>query len=68
MNKKQFITLANHIRGSNANTMQSLGIFTPDQIEALADFCRAQNPAFNRARWLSYIAGTCGPNGGKIKP
>lgn len=34
-------------------------------IARLADFCASQNPRFNRERWLSYIAGTCGPNGGK---
>ena len=33
----------------------------------LADFCAAQNPAFNRERWLAYIAGDCGSNGGKRK-
>ena len=33
----------------------------------LADFCASQNPAFNRARWLAYIAGECGPGGGKVK-
>jgi hypothetical protein len=33
--------------------------------ESLADFCQSQNPRFDRARWLSYIAGECGPNGGK---
>lgn len=34
-------------------------------ITMLADFCQAQNPRFNRERWLAYIAGTCGPNGGR---
>jgi hypothetical protein len=35
-------------------------------IQAVADFCAAQNPRFDRARWLGYIAGECGPNGGKV--
>lgn len=35
--------------------------------DELADFCNAQNPNFNRQRWLEYIAGECGPNGGNIK-
>jgi hypothetical protein len=35
--------------------------------DALADFCKAQNPNFNRDRWLDYIAGKCGKNGGKVK-
>lgn len=34
-------------------------------VEVLADFCQSQNHAFKRDRWLSYIAGECGPNGGK---
>ena len=59
MTKKTFIALANSIRAD--------GTFTPEQIETLADFCAAQNPAFNRARWLAYVAGDCGPNGGKRK-
>jgi hypothetical protein len=33
--------------------------------DVLADFCRTQNPRFDRERWLDYIAGKCGPNGGK---
>ena len=35
-----------------------------DLLDVIADFCANQNPHFNRARWLGYIAGTCGPNGG----
>ena len=33
-------------------------------IGVLADFCQSQNPRFNRARWIAYINGECGPNGG----
>jgi hypothetical protein len=35
--------------------------------QVLADFCAAQNPKFNRERWLGYIAGTNGKNGGAAK-
>lgn len=35
--------------------------------DALADFCAAQNPRFDRERWLPYVAGECGPNGGKAR-
>ena len=55
MSKKHFIALANTVK-----TMQ----LSQDQIAALANFCAAQNPNFNRQRWLDYIAGHCGPNGG----
>jgi hypothetical protein len=36
-------------------------------IAAVADVCAAANPRFNRGRWLAYIAGECGPNGGAVR-
>ena len=59
MSKKHFIQLADAIRAS--------GKFTEEQIRTLADFCASQNSMFKRERWLDYIAGACGPNGGKVK-
>ena len=59
MTKQHFVALADSIRAD--------GTFTPEQVNALADFCAAQNPAFNRERWLAYVAGDCGPNGGNLK-
>jgi len=56
MTKQHFIALADAIRAA--------GTFTAPQIEALAEFCEFQNPRFNRQRWLDYIDGKCGPNGG----
>lgn len=74
MAKKYYIALADTIRHANAGNPvnihthaeagNALPIFPPAAIAELATFCRAQNPAFNRERWLSYIAGDCGPNGG----
>jgi hypothetical protein len=71
MSKKDFIALANAIRDYNqnsfphgTNTVSPLR-FTHTQLIRLADFCHAQNYRFNRDRWLAYIAGECGPNGGK---
>jgi hypothetical protein len=71
MSKKHFIELADTIKDHNAS-MHGLGHdltqpFTSDQIDALAMFCAYQNPRFNRARWLGYIAGENGPSGGRIK-
>ena len=60
MSKKHFIALADAIKNSTA-----LITLTQVQIGALADFCQAQNSNFNRERWLGYIAGTNGKNGGK---
>ena len=60
MTKKDFIALANYLR----HTCGYCEAFTPRQIEHLADFCHSQNPAFKRERWVAFIAGQCGPNGG----
>ncbi len=72
MSKKDFIALANAIREHNRyqqtfSSKDRLQLFTEDQISILADFCQSQNSNFNRERWLSYIAGECGPSGGKVK-
>ena len=73
MTKKTFIALANSIRAYNAQAFSAGTIvasplkFTHTQLHALADFCAAQNPAFDRDRWLAYVAGDCGPNGGTVK-
>ena len=69
MSKKHFIALADAIRIHNNLHHGIVGSneFGPEQLRTLADFCRAMNGRFNRERWLSYIAGECGPNGGAIK-
>ena len=64
MTKKHFIRLAEYLR----DTQLYCQPFTKEQCEHLADFCHEQNPQFNRARWLGYIAGTNGPNGGPGRP
>jgi len=69
MSKKHFIALADAIREHNAKVDRSFPgyttcMFNESQIMALANFCKSQNPDFKRDRWLGYIAGTCGKNGG----
>lgn len=66
MTKKHFIALADAIREFNTTAHKNgFGIgFTAMQTDALADFCQSQNPQFNRSRWLGYIAGANGKNGG----
>ena len=64
MTKKHFIALADFLR-IRTLTPNNGGSFTESQIEQLADFCQSQNPQFNRKRWLGYIAGSNGKNGGK---
>lgn len=60
MSKKHFIALADFLRERGLHT-----VITRPVVEALADFCETQDPAFMRDRWLAYVAGECGPNGGK---
>lgn len=73
MTKRNFIALADAISDFNRRAQKaeySLGrrTFNNEQLTCLADFCRSQNPNFDRERWLGYIHGDCGPNGGKRKP
>ena len=67
MTKKTFTALADTIIASGPADRSAQGAFSDSAIGTLADFCAAQNPAFNRSRWLAYVAGDCGPNGGKLK-
>lgn len=62
MTKKHFIELADTIVCAKGTSAE----FTEDQILELAHFCKSQNGNFNTERWLGYIAGTCGQNGGKV--
>ena len=71
MSKKDFIALADAIREHNA-AQRRFATFTPSMFNSehllvLAEFCASQNPRFMRDRWLDYIAGKCGKNGGKLK-
>ena len=59
MTKQHFIALADAVRGEG---------FTEAQLAVLAAFCKRQNFRFLRDRWLGYIKGECGPNGGRVKP
>jgi hypothetical protein len=64
MTKKHFISLADSI--IETNRIFANKPFTPTAISTLADFCAAQSPNFNRERWLGYIAGENGKNGGRV--
>jgi len=67
MSKKQFVALADSIREHNRFAkFNGENTFTDDQLAALARFCASANPRFKRERWLDYIAGRCGPNGGTV--
>jgi hypothetical protein len=61
MSKKHFIALAVEVRG-----MLSRGEISDNGIKALALWCRDQNAAFMRDRWIGYIYGQNGPSGGRV--
>lgn len=65
MTKKHFIALADWMKNHAGENYR--GGFTSAHIESLANFCASQNPRFNRERWIGYINGECGKNGGKVK-
>jgi hypothetical protein len=69
MTKRHFIALADAIRESNRIFAKYGGEvhFSNEHLQVLADFCASQNPAFLRQRWINYIDGKCGPNGGAVK-
>ena len=67
MTKKHFIALADAIRSMPSFVeleQEKRVIEKDDMLRVLADFCAAQNDQFNRERWLGYIAGSNGKNGG----
>ena len=65
MSKQDFVALADAIREHNKFEKDQ---FTEEQLDTLAAFCRRQNSAFMQDRWMDYVAGKCGKNGGAIKP
>ncbi len=75
MTKKHFIVLADTVRSiadELSRNREFGGNESPEYVAnviqgRLADFCASQNPRFDRGRWLAYIAGECGPNGGRKK-
>ena len=60
MTKKNFIALADYLK----DTQQYCEPFTASQLEHLANFCHSQNPRFDHVKFLAYVNGTGGPNGG----
>ena len=65
MSKQDFVALADAIR--EHNRYEDMPKFTEDHLNTLILFCRRQNSAFMQDRWMDYIAGKCGKNGGAIK-
>lgn len=68
MSKQDFIALAQAIKEHNRMLSTSDTPFTPEHLATLASFCKSQNSAFMRERWMGYITDQNGPSGGSIKP
>ncbi len=68
MTKKHFRALADAIRWHNRTTVSGVNPapFSDGQIGILADFCKSQNPRFDRELWLDYTTGKCGPDGERL--
>jgi len=68
MSKKDFIALADALREHNRlqaiYSTPDVNPFDANHLETIAQFCGTQNHRFKTDRWLDYIAGKCGPNGG----
>lgn len=60
MGKKQLVALADELR-------RVPGGVPAEVLDAICRFCQAQNPRFMRERFLNYLNGTAGPNGGPAK-
>ncbi len=69
MSKKDFIALADTMRDFLAtNAGREMDEHSQNVLlQHKVWFCEGQNPNFMRDRWLGYIAGTCGPNGGTVR-
>lgn len=74
MSKKHFIALADVMRetkphqGAEGDMYLHARMAQWEQMrDALADWCRHENYAFKRERWIDYINGECGPNGEEIR-
>lgn len=83
MTKKDFIALADVFKDTRPVTFREPQDTAEDAVKealcrgriqqwedmrsAFAFVCAASNPRFNRSRWLAYINGECGPNGGAVK-
>ena len=66
MTKQNFISLAEAVRTHNVIAKHgNASSFTEDHLETLVSFCKQQNPAFMASRWLGYVNGENGPNGGR---
>lgn len=70
MTKKDFIALADVFRKTKWSASEPNAAMILQWVldrDMVASVCAATNPRFNRERWIAYIDGECGPNGGEVK-
>lgn len=68
MSKRDFVALADALRPMFSPHEESAeNVAKYRVVDALVGFMRGQNPRFNESRWRAFLAGECGPSGGKIK-
>ena len=62
--KNQIIEIADTIKdiARDADGLIELSLV----VDKFADYLAAQNPNFKRERFIGYINGECGPNGGRV--
>ena len=68
MSKKYFIALADALRAEKpADNWLNKKVQWDMDVRAICRVLAASNPRFNELRWMQYVNGQCGPNGGAIK-
>ena len=69
LTKKHFIALGTTIKEMPTHTVgKNIKVVKyEDMLDALVAFCRGENPYFSEDTFRGYVAGTCGPSGGKVK-
>ena len=66
MYRKQFVALAEEIK--HHNRINPEHAFDAVQLASIMRFLKSENPQFNAERWVGFIAGENGANGGRVKP
>jgi len=69
MTKRHFVALADTLKTVPKHNVdrRTVVVKHEDMLDAVCAFCRQENPYFDETIFRGYIAGTCGPSGGKIK-
>jgi len=69
MSKQDFIALADSLRAEKPgqNWSPNKHVQWELDVKAIANVCAASNPRFKRDRWMAYVNGECGPNGGELR-